>query len=240
LAQKLAGAFEFVQVPGGSFEMGDTFGDGNSDEQPVHEVQVDSFSIGKFPVTQGQWQMVLGGNPSCFILGENCPVNSVNWNDVQAFITKLNQLTGKAYRLPTEAEWEYAARSCGKQEKWAGTSEERELAEYALYDNVDFEDSDDTTKVGMRKPNGLGIYDMCGTVWEWCSDWYGEDYYSHSVKVNPPGASSGMTRVIRGGSFYDEPRSIRVASRFNLPPAFDGDDSDLGFRLVLPSSASSK
>jgi formylglycine-generating enzyme len=216
--------------------MGDTFGDGNSDEQPVHEVQVDSFFIGKYPVTQGQWQMVMGSNPSRFILGENCSVNEVDWNDVQAFITKLNQLTGKAYRLPTEAEWEYTARSCGKQEKWAGTSEERELAEYAWYDNDD-EDFDDTTKVGMRKPNGLGIYDMCGTVWEWCSDWYGEDYYRHSVKVNPPGASSGMTRVLRGGCWNDEPRSIRVASRFHCSPAFYDDASDFGFRLVLANAA---
>jgi formylglycine-generating enzyme len=235
LAKKLAGAFEFVQVPGGSFEMGDTFGDGGESEKPVHEVRLDSFSIGKYPVTQGQWQMVMDNNPSHFKSGESLPVESVSWNDVQGFIAKLNTLTGKNYRLPTEAEWEYAARSGGKKEKWAGTCDERELEEYAWYDA----NSGGTTHtVGLKKPNGLGIYDMSGNVWEWCSDWYDEGYYRHSALANPPGASSGSNRVIRGGSWYNNPRNVRAANRIRNTP--DNAFNNLGFRLVLPSSASSK
>lgn len=230
----VAEMFELVFVPGGSFEMGDTFGDGMESEKPVHEVRLDSFSIGKYPVTQGQWQMVMGNNPSHFKSGERHPVESVSWNDVQDFIAKLNTLTGKNYRLPTEAEWEYAARSGGKKEKWAGTCDERELEEYAWYEA----NSEGTTHTaGLKKPNGLGIYDMSGNVWEWCSDWYDEGYYRHSVLANPPGASSGSDRVIRGGCWEDDdPLTVRAAYRLDISRGYA--DNGLGFRLVLPSSAS--
>jgi formylglycine-generating enzyme required for sulfatase activity len=229
----VAEMFELVFVPGGCFEMGDTFGDGFENEQQVHEVRLDSFSIGKYPVTQGPWQMVMGCNPSRFKFGENHPVESVSWNDVQDFIAKLNTLTGKNYRLPTEAEWEYAARSGGKKEKWAGTSDERKLEEYAW---CDANSGGTTHTVGMKKPNGLGIYDMSGNVWEWCSDWYDEGYYRHSALANPPVAASGSDRVLRGGGWDNIPWNLRTANRYNLSPDIAG--SYLGFRLVLPSSAS--
>jgi formylglycine-generating enzyme required for sulfatase activity len=235
LAKKLVGVFELIHVPGGSFEMGDTFGDLPEDDNPVHEVRLDSFSIGKYPVTQGQWQMVISSNPSRFKSCENCPVENVSWNDVQKFIAKLNQLTGKAYRLPTEAEWEYAARSGGKKEKWAGTNDERQLEEYAWYNA----NSGGTTHtVGMKKPNGLGIYDMSGNVQEWCSDWYDKGYYLRSALANPPGASSGSGRVIRDSGRVHDPSHMWTALRYDFPP--DMFTSNLGFRLVLPSSASDK
>jgi formylglycine-generating enzyme required for sulfatase activity len=216
---------EFVEVPGGCFQMGDTFGDGD-DEKPVHEVCVGNFSIGKFEVTQGQWRKVMGSNPSRFSsCGDNCPVEMVTWNDVQSFISKLNSQSGNSYRLPTEAEWEYAARSGGKQEKYSGSNSIDAVAWYAN------NSGSQTHPVGQKQANGLGIYDMSGNVWEWCSDWYGRSYYSSSPKDNPQGPSSGSDRVVRGGGWNDGARDVRSAIRAGGGP---GDRCDfLGFRLVL-------
>jgi len=148
--------------------MGDTFGDGKKDEKPSHKVCVNDFYLGIYEVTQGQWEKVMGNNPSSFKKGNNYPVERVSWEDVQQFIHRLNSQTGRKYRLPTEAEWEYAARSGGKQEKYAGTNQEGELKEYAWFTaNSDFQ----THPVGQKRPNGLGIYDMIGNVSEWCADW---------------------------------------------------------------------
>jgi formylglycine-generating enzyme required for sulfatase activity len=191
---------EFMFVKGGCYQMGDLFGDGFSNEKPVHEVCVDDFYIGKYLVTQGQWKAIRGNNPSDFSkCGNDCPVEQVSWNDAQEFIRIMNQRTGKTYRLLTEAEWEYAARSRGKKEKWAGANDDSqiELWYHAWYlDNAGAR----THPVGQKKPNGLYIYDMTGNVWEWVQDIYSSDAYSHHSRNNPIYTGSGNNRVIRGGS----------------------------------------
>lgn len=223
-------AIELVLVKGGCFPRGDTFGDGQADEQPVQTVCVDDFYLGKYEVTQGQWQSVMGNNPSFFkACGEKCPVEQVSWNDVQAFITKLNARTGKRYRLPTEAEWEYAARSGGKKEKYAGTSSEAELGKYAWYSA---NSGGSVRPTGQKQPNGLGLYDMTGNVWEWCQDWYGENHYSHGSRKNPLGPATGTQRVLRGGAWIFEPAGSRASARYGLSPDSRGDL--YGFRLSLP------
>jgi len=222
---------EMVRVPGGCFQMGDTFGEGKSDEK-AHQVCVDDFSIGKYEVTQAQYQAVMGNNPSGFKeCGPNCPVENVSWEDAQEFTRQLNDLTGRNYRLPYEAEWEYAARSGGKNEQFAGTSDLDELGAYAWFvDNS----GKKTHQVGTRRPNGLGIYDMSGNVWEWCKDWYDSKYYEKSPQKNPRGPLSGSLRVIRGGSWNHSAGIARAAHRnSSYEPGYRS--RDLGFRLVLPS-----
>ena len=217
---------EFVFVKGGCYEMGDTFGDGDSDEKPGHTVCVDDFYIGKYEVTQGQWKKIMKNNPAYFkSCGDNCPVEKVSWNDVQEFIRKLNNQTGKNFRLPTEAEWEYAARSGGKKEKYSGGNDVDAVAWYGY--NSGYK----TTPVGQKQANGLGIYDMSGNVWEWCSDWYDKNYYGSSPRNNPQGPSSGSYRVRRGGSWRNVPVRVRSANRYGGSPGSSYDD--LGFRLVL-------
>ncbi len=219
---------EFVLVKGGCYQMGDSFGDGYADERPVHEVCVNDFFMGKYDVTQGQWKELMGDNPSEFNLcGDNCPVENISWNDTQGFIEKLKQRIGKNYRLPTEAEWEYAARSGGKKERWAGTNSESELGEYAWFDA---NSGDKTHPVGKKKPNGLGLYDMSGNVWEWCQDLYHENYYKNSPKNNPSGPDSGTNRVLRGGSWFNGAGYTRTEKRLSIIP--DYRDSNDGFRLV--------
>ena len=219
---------EFVYVPGGCYEMGcgNWTSDCAPDEKPVHTVCVDDFYIGKYEVTQGQWKKIMHSNPSSFPKGDHYPVESISWNDIQKFIKELNKRSNRQFRLPTEAEWEYAARSGGKKGKYAGG------------DNVDriawFKDNSGghTHPVGQKAPNGLGIYDMSGNVGEWCHDWYSENYYSKSPRNNPLGPSSGLFRVFRGGSWYSMPGKLRSAYRNNGEPSYT--TSDLGFRLVLP------
>jgi formylglycine-generating enzyme required for sulfatase activity len=228
---------EFVLVKGGYFHMGDNLrgvdndgvGDVDNDEMPVHEVCVDDFYIGRHEVTQGQWGEVMGSNPSNFMNGNNFPVERVSWNDVQDFIRKLNNRTGRNYRLPTEAEWEYAARSGEKKETWAGTSDKSELRRYAWYSSNNSRGQ--THPVGQKEPNGLGLYDMTGNVWEWCPDWYDESYYKNSPRNNPKGASSGSRHVYRGGSWFDEPRYARASNRYGNTPGHKS--SNLGFRLAM-------
>jgi formylglycine-generating enzyme required for sulfatase activity len=178
-------------------------------------------------VTQGQWQRVMGSNPSRFKdCGGDCPVEQVSWDDVQEFIRKLNGLerTDK-YRLPTEAQWEYAARSGGKKEEWAGTSNESSLESYAWYDA---NSGGKTHPVARKQPNGLGLFDMSGNVWEWVQDWYG-NYPAGSV-TDPEGPSSGSYRVVRGGSWFSDAGYCRSAYRGVIVP---GDrNGSLGFRLL--------
>ena len=221
-------SMEFIFVKRGCFEMGDVFGDGDSDEKPAHEVCVDDFYLGKYQVTQGQWEKVMGHNPSSFKGGDN-PVEMVTWSDVQRFIERLNSKSDRKYRLPTEAEWEYAARSGGKKEKYAGTNQDGELGEYAWYlDNS----GNQTQPVGKKRPNGLGLYDMSGNVWEWCADWYDAHYYQNSPRYNPRGPRNGTFRVLRGGSWYTARKDVRTVNRIWYGPA--GENNTIGFRLLLP------
>ena len=220
-----ATGMEFVFVKGGCFQMGSNSGGDN--EKPAHEVCVDDFYIGKHEVTQTQYQKISGRNLSIF-KGDNRPVENVSWSDTQDYIRKLDSRSGKKYRLPTEAEWEYAAGSGGKAEKWAGTSSEPLLGSYAWYNK---NSSKQTHMVGQRQANELGLYDMSGNVWEWCSDRYGSKYYSQSPRKNPQGPSSGTSRVLRGGSWNSGPGYLRSASRFWSSPSRGG---YAGFRLVLP------
>jgi formylglycine-generating enzyme required for sulfatase activity len=219
---------EFVFVKGGCYDMGDTFGDGESDEKPVRNVCISDFSIGKYEVTQKQWKSIMGSNPSDFSsCGETCPVEMVSWNDIEEFIQKLNSATGKSYRLPTEAEWEYAARSGGKKEKYAGTSSDPDLINYAWYSS---NSDDETHPAGRKKPNGLGIYDMSGNVYEWCHDWFSSHYYKNRPANDPQGPSSGDKRVFRGGSWLNEPMLLRASDRNDEDPSVS--HHRIGFRLV--------
>lgn len=220
---------EFVWVQGGCFQMGDTFDSGlyyNENEKPVHKVCVDGFWIGKTEVTQGQWRKIMSSNPSYFKKGDNYPIESVSWVDCQAFIKKMNSQSGKKFRLPYEAEWEYAARSGGKSENYAGGSDIGQVAWYSE------NSGNEPQPVGGKSPNGLELYDMSGNVFEWCEDWYGKNYYSNSPQDNPHGPSEGTHRILRGGSWMDVPSDVRNSFRFRGQPG--GRDNYLGFRLVLP------
>src|SRR3989338_6090740 len=196
-----------VFIKGGCFQMGDSFGDGYAGERPVHEVCVNDFYIGEAEVTQGEWKVFMAENPSVNKWGDNYPVDSVDWEDVQEFIKKMNVKTGKSYRLPTEAEWEYAARSGGRKDKFAGTNDESELEEYGWY----YKNSDNETHpIKQKKPNAIGLYDMSGNVWEWASDLYDGSYYEISPKDNPKGPDNGMYHMLRGGSWYSVAKNART------------------------------
>jgi formylglycine-generating enzyme required for sulfatase activity len=217
---------EFIFIKGGCYEMGDTFEDGRKDEKPPHNVCVDDFCLGIHEVTQGQWEKVMGSNPSYFKKGDHYPVEQVSWEVVQQFINRLNNQTGRNYRLPTEAEWEYAARSGGKKEKFAGTSQEDELKQYAWYaPNSDLQ----THPVGQKKENGLGLYDMTGNVAELCADWYEENYYKDSPRDNPIGPNSGTYRVLRGNSYFAYDYRARASARSMVTSSVR--NNFIGFRL---------
>jgi formylglycine-generating enzyme required for sulfatase activity len=221
---------EFVRVPGGCYEMGcGSWASGanacDSDETPAHEVCVDDFYIGTYEVTQGQWVKLMGGNPSHFNKGNSYPVERISWNDVQEFIRKINGKSGRSFRLPTEAEWEYACRSGGREERYCGGNIAKDFSWY-------FGSSSGTTHpVGTKSPNDLGIYDMSGNVWEWVQDWYGENYYSTTPRNNPQGPSSGTNHVSRGGSWDRIPKIGRATYRARY--SSDSRNFNIGFRLVL-------
>ncbi len=212
---------EFVFVPGGCYRMGSN--SGQHDEKPVHEVCVDGFWMGKFEVTQAEWQRVMGSNPSGF-KGDRNPVEQVSWNDAQEFIKRLNAKGNGTFRLPTEAEWEYAARSGGKDEKYAGGNDVNRVAWYGG------NSGNKTHPVGTKAPNGLGLYDMSGNVWEWCQDWYNDKAYSQHSRQNPIYSGGGGSRVDRGGSWFFNARLVRAADRDGGDPG--GRSRDLGFRLL--------
>lgn len=209
---------EFVFVKGGEFEMGDVFGDGHSDELPVHKVLIKDFYIGKFEVTQTQWEKVMGFNPSEF-KGENLPVDSVSWLDAREFIAKLNEnsKSGPRVRLPSEAEWEYAARSGGKKEKWAGTTDKNMLFAFGWM-NLNSEGK--TQPVGFRMPNGLGLHDMSGNVLEWCRDWYLRSSYSMEKKDDSEPPYPDIDRVTRGGACAHPAEELRTSFRSSFPPDY--------------------
>ncbi len=223
---------KFVLIQPGTFMMGSPPDEaGRDDDEMQRQVTITkSFYLQTTEVTQGQWERVMGKNPSyekdC---GDGCPVEAVSWNDVQGFLKKLNQKEGtNKYRLPTEAEWEYACRA-GSTTAFCFGDVVRELGEYAWYDG---NSEGRTHPVGQKKPNAWGLYDMHGNVWEWCQDWYG-DYPSGDV-TDPKGPPSGKYRVWRGGSFDYSERGVRCATRNrNLP---DHRLRNIRFRVVLPPS----
>ena len=206
--------FKMIRIEGGTFTMGATEEQGDdtfNDEKPMHDVTLSSYSIGETPVTQELWQAVMGSNPS-YYKGAQRPVENVSWNDCQEFIRKLNSLTGKRFRLPTEAEWEYAARG-GKQSKGYKYSGSNNIDDVAWYND---NSGSKTHPVATKQPNELGLYDMSGNVWEWCYDREGD--YSSGSQNNPPGPSSGFLRVLRGGCRSSVARGCRVSYRIGLPP----------------------
>ncbi len=255
VAHGTSGEQKLVQVSAGCFEMGDGFGEGYFNEKPLHEVCVSEFSIGRFHVTkkefsefvkeadyrtdaeQGDGCYVYDGSSwkkertanwrsPGFVQTQDHPVVCVSWNDSVAYAHWLSQKTGTMFRLATEAEWEYAARSGGKRQRFAGGNDADPVAWYA--GNA----GDGTHPAGKKQPNGLGLYDMSGNAWQWTADWYGEKYYRQSPRENPQGPAFGSSRVFRGGSWFYDMRGARASFRdFFLP---DYRSSHLGFRLVSP------
>lgn len=208
-----------IKVEGGTFEMGSNY-----------TVILSTFEIGKYPITQAQWETVMGKNPSNFREEPHAPVEKVSWKDVQIFIQKLNKLTGQVYRLPTEAEWEFAARG-GAESKGYEYAGSNNLGEVGWYNK---NSKSQTHPVGKKLPNELGLYDMSGNVWEWCQDWYGD--YPSEAQTDPQGPESGDGRVIRGGSWDGVASDCRVASRNGDLPSDRG--RRVGFRLANTVSAS--
>jgi formylglycine-generating enzyme required for sulfatase activity len=230
-----------VRVEGGTFQMGGI--DGDSDEKPVHTVTVKSFYMGRTEVSQKEWQEIMGNDPSYF-KGDNLPVEQVNWYEAVEYCNRLSLKEGlspayqgsgnhivcdfnaSGYRLPTEAEWEYAAR---------GGNRDAMAYEYSGGNSVDpvawyNENSDSSHPVGMKQPNSQGLYDMSGNVWEWCWDWYGS--YSSESQADPTGASSGNGRVRRSGGWYGSAANVRAANRDSGTPWYRS--NNLGFRVVCP------
>jgi formylglycine-generating enzyme required for sulfatase activity len=220
-------SIEMVKVEAGSFNMGATpeMQNPDEDEKPVHRVTLtNNYYIGKYEVTQALWKTVMGNKSSRF-KGDNLPVEKVSWNNCQKFISKLNKLTGKSFCLPTEAEWEFAARG-GKKSRGYQYSGSNTLGDVAWYEG---NSGSKTHAVGTKQPNELGIYDMTGNVYEWCQDWYGS--YSSSPQTNPIGAVSGSCRVYRGGCWVSSARNCRTSYRGRRTPDFRY--GFLGLRLVL-------
>ncbi|WLE98464.1 MAG: formylglycine-generating enzyme family protein [Candidatus Electrothrix communis] len=236
---------DLCPVKGGEFIMGDDNSE-YDDEKPAHSVHVAGFYMGKFQVTQRLWESVTGDNPSDF-KGERRPVETVSWEDAQTFLDKLNaraevqdfirQLDppGTKFRLPTEAEWEFAARGGIYSQGYTYAGSDR-LKQVGWHDK----NSDDQThEVGLLLANELGLHDMSGNVWEWCQDWFSDKYYEECHKrgtvENPQGPDKGALRVLRGGSSFFSPVSCRSVRRANLEPEIRS--RGLGFRLVLPFQA---
>lgn len=222
--------FRMKYVEGGSFMMGAPDDDDEAwgDEKPAHKVTLDSYYIAETQVTQELWQAVMGSNPSYFKGDIHRPVENVSCNDYQEFIKKLNSLTGKTFSLPTEAQWEYAARG-GKNSKGYRFSGSNDIGSVAWYDG---NASSTTHPVAQKHANELGLYDMTGNVWEWCLDWFDSNYYVNSPQNNPQGPSSGVFRVLRGGSCYNDPGICRVSFRDGSNPDYHHDNG--GLRLSLP------
>lgn len=212
---------DMVTVQGGRFAMG---GNENKNEMPIHNVTLSSFKIAKYETTQAQWQKVMGSNPSPFKGCMDCPVTGVSWDNVQTFIKKLNTLSGKNYRLPTEAEWEYAARGGKKSKKfeYAGSNDINAVA--WTFGNSGRKPH----PVGQKEANELGLYDMSGNVWEWCNDWVDENYYGKSIGYDLNGTARRPERVIRGGCFGSEPATTRLAYRTREKLGYRA----IGFRLA--------
>ncbi len=236
-------SFNMVFVQGGTFTMGSTDTDklAGNDEKPQHQVTVSDFYIGETVVTQALWYAVMGQKPTAegsqwseeFGLGDNYPAYFISWNDCQAFIDSLNKLTGKTFRMPTEAEWEYAARGGNKSQGYlfSGSNELDDVAWHA--GNIG---ENPTTyyglhEVGTRVANELGLYDMSGNVWEWCSDWDSKTYYTEEAQTNPTGPETGTQRAMRGGCSGNGEQNCRVSERMRNYPAEPA--AVIGLRLAL-------
>ena len=215
-------SFKMIAVKGGTFQMGNDYG--YDAEMPVHQVTLSDYYIGETEVTQELWNAVMGSNPSNLTGNMQCPVEQVSWNDCQTFISRLNELTGATFRLPTEAQWEYAARG-GNQAQGRMYSGSNTIDNVAWYTS---NSSSTTHPVKTKAPNELGIYDMSGNVWEWCSDWYGS--YSSAAQTDPTGPSTGSYRVCRGGGWNGYASGCRVAGRFHDAPTISY--FSLGLRLA--------
>ncbi len=225
---------KMAAVPAGCFDMGCREGepDCGKDETPVHRVCLSAFAMARYEVTQGEWSAVMGNNPSRFSeCGRDCPVENVSWDDTQIFLQRMKQLTGLNYRLPTEAEWEYAATSGGRAERYAGGNDLEKVGW--------FEENSASSPhpVGRKEPNGLGLFDMSGNVWEWIRDWYGDNYYDESPESDPSGPDTGSFRVFRGGSWFNPVGYCRAANRSGFRPG--NRTVYFGFRLVLPDQQGS-
>jgi formylglycine-generating enzyme required for sulfatase activity len=242
---------EFVLIQPGRFTMGCSLGDSTCapNERPAHEVQISkNFQMCKYEVTQGQWKAVMRGNNPSHFQGNDLPVETVSWNDVQQFLERLNALNdGYRYGLPTEAEWEYAARGRTTEARygeidsiaWYGDNAGKARLDTYLIFRTDIahiwtrqdDNGNQTHPVGLKQPNSFGLYDVLGNVAEWCKDWYDKAYYQNSPSVDPPGAESGTERILRGGSWQDFAQGrLRVSSRVVAEPGVRL--RDIGFRCV--------
>ncbi len=232
---------EFVWVPPGSFEMGDVLGDDEYNaELPVHRVRLDGFYLAKYAVTQGEWQKIMGSNPSRFKKGDRYPVEQVSWDDVQEFIQKLNRKSGRAYSLPSEAQWEYAAREGGRKVRFGHGKDSIDPGEANFDGSEEYKKSyscagvyrEETVPVDSFSPNALGLYNMSGNVYEWCQDRWHSNYEDAPDDGSAWESGDSSFRVIRGGSWLSSPRWLRAASRDGLGA---GDCLNIvGFRLLLP------
>jgi len=214
---------EMVVIPAGSFTMGSN--DVDDEEKPVHTVQIRRFKMMTTEVTQALWEAVMGSNPSSF-KGADRPVEKVSWDDIQIFIRKLNQHSGQHFRLPSEAEWEYAARA-GTTTRWSWGNSDSVAGQYAWYDG---NSGDQTHPVGQKSPNGFGLYDMHGNVWEWVEDRYHDNYNGAPGDGSAWTSGSSLSRVLRGGSWYNLPNNLRSANRFRDNPDFRS--TNYGLRLA--------
>lgn len=202
--------------------------DGDDDEKPVHRVRLTRpFYLAKYPTTQAQWEAVVGNNPSKFKGDPNRPVETVSWDDAQEFLRRLGEKDGKPYRLPTEAEWEYAARA-GTTTAYCFGDDPKLLREYGWYD----ENSGGRARaVGQLEANAWGLHDVHGNVWEWVQDWYADNYYQQSGLIDPKGPEEGQYRVVRGGSWNDDALDLRVSVRRWVDPGYRF--VSIGFRCAV-------
>jgi len=228
----LAGEIEmkFAPIPTGEFVMGSPGNEKGreSNEAPLHKIKISKpFYLGMYEVTQEQWEAVMGSNPSHFSGNPKRPVENITWDDCWKFIKKLNEMKLGTFRLPTEAEWEYAYRA-GKQTRfyWGDDPNNEEINDYAW---IEKNSESKTHDVGLKKPNEWRLFDMSGNVWEWCQDWYGS--YSSNDQVNPMGHPSGSYRVMRGGGWSDDTMYVRAANRCGNIPIYTR--SDVGCRVVF-------
>ena len=223
---------DMIFVQGGKFTMGSVIG--GSDEQPVHEVILDDFYMGRFEITQWQWRQIMDQDTNKFYFEgcDSCPAERISWNDVQVYIRNLNEETKMNFRLPTEAEWEFAARGglLTKEYKYSGSNTDTEVA--WKVGNTDSR----TQFAGLKKPNELGIYDMTGNVFEWCADWYSPKWYEVSPARNPAGPDTGVFRVIRGGSWFYDYSGLITSDRESANPSYRY--GYVGFRLCRSATNS--